>query len=89
MKSRPLASMAAQVLSISSRTRSYMRDFGTYFPTGTLSSPRPKYPVNGFSQMTCFPACTASTIIVACSAGGVQMSTTSISLSASSEGKSR
>ena len=37
-------------------TRSYMRDFGTCLPIGTLSSLRPKYPVNGFSQMTCFPA---------------------------------
>jgi len=89
MKSRPLAFMAAQVLSISSTTRSYMRDFGTCFPTGTLSSSRPKYPVNGFSQITCFPACTDCTIIPACSAGGVQISTTSISLSASSEEKSR
>ena len=60
-----------------------MSDFGTCLPIGVLSSPRPKYPVNGFSQMTCFPACMASTIIGACSAGGVQMSTTSTSLSAS------
>src|SRR5499427_5717605 len=77
------------VLSISAMTRSYMSDFGTCLPIGVLSSPRPKYPVNGFSQMTCFPACMASTIIVACSAGGVQISTTSISLSASRLLKSR
>src|SRR5262249_45990819 len=50
MKSRPLDLMAAQVLSISSMTRSYMRDFGTCLPIGVLSSPRPKYPVNGFAD---------------------------------------
>jgi hypothetical protein len=89
MNNRPLDRMAAQVLSISSMTRSYISDFGTCLPIGVLSSPRPKYPANGFSQMTCFPACTACTIIVACSMGGVQMSTTSMSRSASRSWKPR
>ena len=37
---------------------------------------------NGFSQITCLPACIASTIIEACRLGGVQMSMTSSSASA-------
>ena len=42
---------------------------------------------NGFSQITCLPACIASTIIAACRLGGVQMSMTSISASATSSAK--
>src|SRR5262249_59203764 len=72
MKSRPLALMAEQVFSISSMTRSYMSALRTCLPIGTLSPSRPKYPVNGFSQITCFPVATTSTIMAACKAGGVQ-----------------
>ena len=89
MKSRPLDLIMAQVFSISSMTRWYISDFATVLPIGVLSSLRPKYPVNGFSQITCLPACTASTIIDAWRAGGVQMSMTSISLSANRARKSR
>ena len=49
---------------------------------GSGSPARPKYPAKGFSQMTCFPARMESMIIAPCSAGGVQMSMTSIVLSA-------
>ena len=43
--------------------------------------------MNGFSQIACFPARTASRIICACSAGGVQISTRSIVGSATSARK--
>ena len=43
--------------------------------------------MNGFSQIACFPARTASRIICACSAGGVQISTRSIARSATSARK--
>ena len=89
MNSRPLDLMAAQVASISSIRRSYISDFATCRPIGVLSPLRPKYPANGFSQMTCLPARTAATIIAACSIGGVQMSTTSIARSASRSSKLR
>jgi hypothetical protein len=84
MNSLPLFSIAARNSVISAMTRSYIAALGTFLPIGAGSPGRPKEPVNGFSQITCFPARTASTIICACSAGGVQISTTLIAGSARS-----
>ena len=78
MKSLSLFRMTPAVRSSSASTESYIFRRLT-LPIGFASSGRPKYPVKGFSQITCLPAFRNSAIMGAWSCGGVQMSTTSMS----------
>ena len=70
-------------------TVSYIFTFDTIFPIGARSPSTPKYPLSGFSQITCFPAFIALSIISSWTYGGVHISTTSISGSSIKSLKSR
>ena len=84
MNSLPLDRIAARVLSISAMTRSYMSDFRHMFADRLLIARPAEIAGKRLLADDVLSGVQAATIISACSAGGVQISTTSISGSASS-----